>query len=173
MLLLAEAIPPISLGLMANTVDKSEKPAEHPSRKAGCSRTHFQSVIIAVASEDMTSEDMITWISPLLKGMTKQSWSVCVFNLAIDNTVSAQIRTSFTKKSRVVHASWPGESASNLRRYVPSTEGLFVIFLNDSVSQVFTLLDAVADWLCIMETNQQEVRDLCQLVEEASGAEPR
>ena len=152
---------------------KSAKAAGHTSPDTGYNQTHFHTVIIAAASEDMTNQDMMTWIGPLLDGMAKQSWYACVFDLATDGTVSAQLRTSFSKTFPAIHILWLEESASEFRKFVPSTEGLLVILLSDCVSQVFTLLDAVADWLCIVETNQPEVRDLCQLVEGFTGAERR
>lgn len=111
----------------------------------------------------MSCRDMLDWIRPLLSGISKRDWSA--FAIAIDGerAVTARVHFNSPRKYRIIHAQWTQEQVASVRELVPSTDDMLVICLNDCVSQMFTLLDAVASWLRFVDVSDAGARTMCEL----------
>lgn len=124
----------------------------------------FEQVIIAGGDEDVTAADLFDWVSPLLAGIPGGRWMSCQIDFGEHDQVLACYRegSSPTMVSVCLDAGLAG--TQELLRRLPRVETLTVILLSDFSSQAVTLLDGVARWLNIYDTDEASLAPVLRLM---------
>lgn len=124
----------------------------------------FDQVIIAGGDEDMTAADLFDWVVPLLAGIPGGRWMSCQIDFAADGHVEATYCEGNHGKLVNIRLDADAPLTRDLVGLLPEADSLVVILLSDCSSQAVTLLDGVARWLNIYDTDEDSLAPVVRLL---------
>lgn len=159
------ASPPVTApaARVRSSLNQNAAPATVDQRQAIPGGLAFDHLLIASGGCDDPPADIRDWLMPLLRGLDAGSWAACVLNLAIDDCMSARFFDGRSGHEHLVASHLPARDAARLRQRLPGLADLTVVMLDNCSSQVFTLLDAVADWVLVLDPRHDDFACLTTL----------
>ena len=122
-----------------------------------------EQLIIAGGDEDVSSDELLEWVSPLLAGIPQGRWATCQIDWATPTDVLARFRCGRNAGEFHFHAAWTAEEVQLIKSEVPSVDALALVVVETHSSQVITLLDSVASWLNLYEADNAAIAPFVKL----------
>lgn len=119
--------------------------------------------IIAGGDEDMTANQMLEWIMPMLHGMPGHRWATCELEFEGEEFF-ARYRNSHSRVRYNYFDNWTKDELALCRLLLPASTALAIIAIGSYSSQVFTLIDSVASWLGMFDPGRPEMRPIRRLM---------
>ena len=120
----------------------------------------FEQIIIAGGDDDVSAGDLFDWVAPLLAGIPGGRWMSCEIDIL--GFWKVMYCTAGRMASLRLDASSP--IAIALLDLLPEAASMTLILLSDFTSQALTLLDSIARWLSIHDTDDASLAPvLCLL----------
>jgi hypothetical protein len=124
----------------------------------------FEQVIIAGGDEDVTAGDLFSWVSPLLAGIPGGRWMSCEIDRDAQGGIVANYRHGCCAQMVSIRLDAASPAARDMLDLLPEAESLAVILLSDFSSQAVTLLDGIARWLSIHDTDDAALAPVLRLL---------
>jgi hypothetical protein len=124
----------------------------------------FEQIIIAGGDEDVSAGDLFDWVSPLLAGIPGGRWMSCEIDVCDSGQVTASYRDGSSARMVSLTLDAISPAAMDVLGLLPDAVSVTVILLNDFSSQAVTLLDSVARWLSIHETDDSTLAPVLRLM---------
>lgn len=140
-------------------------PREYPVLAA------FSQVIVAGGSEDISAQDMLEWIAPVLEGIPDGLWLSCELVPSGGRILSVKIRSGRVARHLPLCRTIPRLKARAVLNLLPATGPAAVVLLNDHAAQIMTLLDGMASWLNLFEKTDPRLAPLLALLADCSTPE--
>lgn len=123
-------------------------------------------MIIAGSSDDVSAQDMMGWISPILQGIPGRLWLSCVLAPSEGGVLSITLRSGWSAPYLSLHRSLPRQKARTIRQLLPDTSPAIAILVNEHAPQILTLLDGMAGWLNLFDTTDPALSPIMSLLAE-------
>lgn len=127
-------------------------------------RADYDTAIIAGCGDDIISSECIEWIEPVLDGAQARKWVTCRLEIEDEGLARVHLRTSQMQEEVEITSHWSANEVAGLRSIFPAALGLAIVLVAQHTSQVFHLLDGVADWLDILEIGRAELQPLVRIL---------
>ena len=124
----------------------------------------FEQIIIAGGDEDVSAGDLFDWVSPLLAGLPGGRWMSCEIDVCDNGQISASYRDGSNARMVSLTLDANSPAARDVMRLLPEAVSMTVILLNDFSNQAVTLLDSIARWLSIHETDDGSLSPVLRLM---------
>lgn len=128
-------------------------------------------VIIAGGSDDISAQDMIDWISPVLEGITDGLWLSAELNPSDRGQINVKLRNGRFARHLILCRLVARQRARPVLELMPAAGPTAVVMLNDHAPQVMTLLDGMASWLYIFEAEDPQLTPLMALLSDCATLE--
>jgi len=113
----------------------------------------FEQIIIAGGDDDVSAADLFDWVAPLLAGIPGGRWMSCEIDADHAGNVFANYRDGASNRMVGVRLDAAAPAVRALMEHLPDAGPLAVILLSDFSSQAVMLLDGIARWLNIYDTD--------------------
>ena len=124
----------------------------------------FEQIIIAGGDDDVSAGDLFDWVAPLLAGIPGGRWMSCEIDICDSGEVIASYRDGCAGRMASLRLDASSPIAIALLDLLPEAASMTLILLSDFTSQALTLLDSIARWLSIHDTDDASLAPvLCLL----------
>jgi hypothetical protein len=126
----------------------------------------LDTAIIAGSDDDVTVDEMLDYIKPVLKGMDPGRWIACCFETQDGETLSVRVTTELGSLSPASYGFDQAKDLKEFRSDFPVAAGLVVVLLAQYAPQVYQLLDGVSGWLAMMEVSHPSLQPFVEILED-------
>lgn len=128
-------------------------------------------LILAGGSEDISANDMIEWIAPVLEGIAGGLWLSGEIIPSGDGLISLRFRSGQFARHLTLYRTIARPKARPVLDLLPSAQPTAVIMLNDHAPQIMTLLDGMASWLNLFDATDPRLSPLLGLLADCTTPE--